>query len=258
LPLLTGKIVVKGNDDMHDLTNFLKIPLAHRGLHDNNYDENSLGAFKAAVESGYGIELDVHLMKDGTLAVVHDDDLRRVAGLPRRISEMTKEDLSKTSLLLSKEKIPTLNQVLEVVDGRVPLLIEMKVDGPFNPELPASILALLKDYPQTNNIAIESFNPYAIRWLSQNHPKLYPYGQLISLSLEGLDKFAAWMFRSLNIRLISKPAFIAFDINCVPYQKLRRLRRRGMPVITWTVDSEQKRELALQESSNYIFESIRP
>ncbi len=243
---------------MNDLTNFLKRPLAHRGLHDERCDENSLSAFKAAVEHGYGIELDVHLMKDGTLAVVHDNDLSRVAGLTRCISEMTKADLEQTSLLLSKEKIPTLDQVLEVVEGRVPLLIEMKVDGDFNPQLPQSILKLLEKYPMTNNIAIESFNPYAIRWLSKNHAKEYPYGQLISLGLENLGGFAAWMFRSLNIRFISKPSFIAFDINFMPYKKLRRLRRRGMTVISWTIDSEDKRKLAEKESSNYIFESIKP
>jgi len=243
---------------MSNFSNFLKIPLAHRGLHDEHFDENSLSAFKAAVDHGYGIELDVHLMRDGTLAVVHDDDLSRVAGLSRRISEMTKDDLRETSLLLSKETIPTLAQVLEVVGGRVPLLIEMKVDGAFNPRLPESILTLLENYPKTNNIAIESFNPYAIRWLSKNHPNKYPYGQLVSLGLEKIGRFATWMFKSLNIRFISKPSFIAFDINYMPYRKLRRLRRRGMNVISWTIDSDEKRSLAEKESSNYIFEAIRP
>ncbi|MDY0345215.1 MAG: glycerophosphodiester phosphodiesterase family protein [Bacilli bacterium] len=243
---------------MNDLTNFLRIPLAHRGLYDNKYDENSLGAFKAAVERGYGIELDVHFTKDGTLAVVHDNDLTRVAKLSRRVSEMTKEELANTSLVHSKERIPTLDEVLEVVDGKVPLLIEIKVDGSFNERLPEAIMTLLDNYPDTNNIAIESFNPYAIRWLNKKYPKKYPYGQLISHELGGIGKFARWMFKTLNIRFISKPSFIAFDVNFLPNKKLRRLRKRGKAVISWTIDNEEKRVLALKETSNYIFEVIRP
>ena len=243
---------------MNDLKNFIATPLAHRGLHDERFDENSLSAFKAAVDHGYGIELDVHLMKDGTLAVIHDADLSRVAGLNRQISDMIKEELLSTCLHLSREHIPTLAEVLKVVDGKVPLLIEMKVDGEFNPLLPETIIKMLKNYPQTNNVAIESFNPYAIRWLSKNHPDKYPYGQLISLNLENVGKFANWMFKTTNIRFLSKPTFLAYDINFLPNKKTRRLRRRGWPVISWTIDNNDKHELAIKESDNYIFESIRP
>lgn len=243
---------------MDDLENFLKTPLAHRGLHDERFDENSLSAFKSAVDHGYGIELDVHLLKDGTLAVVHDNYLKRVANLERFVTDMTFEELQSTRLLISKEPIPTLNRVLEVVNGQVPLLIEMKVDGPFNELLPTLILKLLENYPKTNNIAIESFNPYALRWLAKNHAKKYPYGQLICYNLEGLGKFARFMFNSLFIRFVSKPSFLAFDVNSLPDKKIRRLRRRGWRVVSWTIDSPEKRLLAEQETDNYIFESIRP
>ncbi len=243
---------------MNDFSNFIKTPLAHRGLHDERFDENSLSAFKAAVEHGYGIELDVHLTVDGTLAVVHDNSIKRVTGLDRLVSEMTIEEITATKLNVSQEAIPTLNQVLAVVDGRVPLLIEMKVDGKFDEKLPESILALLENYPKTNKIAIESFNPYAIRWLSKNHKNKYPYGQLISYNLEGLDKFAKFMFKSLMIRFISKPSFLAFDIYNLPDKKISRLHRRGFPVVSWTIDNEEKRLTATKETDNYIFESIRP
>lgn len=243
---------------MVDFTNFATIPLAHRGLHDEKYDENSLSAFKAAVDHGYGIELDVHLLKDGTIAVVHDNDLSRVTGVKTNVSEMNAEQLAKTSLLVSKEPIPTLNDVLKVVNGKVPLLIEMKVDGKFDSRLPKTIINLLKDYPKTNNIAIESFNPYAIRWLSVNHPNKYSYGQLVSHHLENISSFANWMFSSLFIRFISKPSFLAFDVNYLPNRALARLRRKGVHVISWTIDSETKRQLAKKETENYIFESIRP
>lgn len=243
---------------MSDFTNFATIPLAHRGLHDERFDENSLSAFKSAVDHGYGIELDVHLLKDGTIAVVHDNNLSRVTGVNALVSEMNIDQLSKTSLLVSKESIPTLDAVLRVVKGKVPLLIEMKVDGKFDSHLPETILKLLENYPKTNNIAIESFNPYAIRWLSINHPNKYPYGQLVSHNLQNVSPFVNWMFASLFIRFISKPSFLAFDVNYLPNRNLARLRRKGMQVISWTIDNEEKRNLAKQETENYIFESIRP
>ncbi|MFA5481217.1 MAG: glycerophosphodiester phosphodiesterase family protein [Bacilli bacterium] len=243
---------------MNDFTNFLKIPLAHRGLHDARLDENSLGAFKEAVKHGYGIELDVHLMKDGGLAVVHDNHLGRVANLDINVSDLTIEDLQKTSLIISKEPIPTLKEVLEVVNGKVPLLIEIKVDGGFNPALPAKIIELLKDYPDTNMIAIESFNPYALRWLRKNHPRRYPYGQLISHNFEGVKTFTNLMFETMGINLISRPYFISFDINYLPNKKVRRLYKRGKPIISWTINTVEKQALAKRETANYIFEKIRP
>jgi len=243
---------------MESFINFRRIRLAHRGLHDAVLDENSLGAFKSAVAHGYGIELDVHLTKDGTLAVVHDGNLSRVANLDISITAMTASDLAKTKLLLSGEAIPTLVQVLEVVQGKVPLLIEMKVDGAFDPALPEGIIEALSDYPDDGNIAVQSFNPYAMRWLRKNYPHRYPYGQLVSHDFEGQSRFTNFMFRTLLINLISRPLFTSMDVNYLPDKHIRRARRRGMNIICWTVDSDSKRQLAEREADNYIFERIRP
>ncbi|MFA5686622.1 MAG: glycerophosphodiester phosphodiesterase family protein [Bacilli bacterium] len=243
---------------MEKLKNFLTIALTHRGLHNDLIDENSLSAFKASVEHGYGIELDVHLLKDGTLIVFHDNDLKRLTGDERRVDELTKEDLKTIKLLKTKEPIPTLFEVLKIVDGKVPVLIELKADSSFDPKLPEAVIKALEDYPKTNNIAIESFNPFAVKWLRKNYPNKYPYGQLISHHLKNISKFSSWLFKTMHINLISKPDFIAFDINCLPNKKVKRLFRKNVPLISWTVNSKEKLELAKEYTHNWIFEDIIP
>lgn len=240
------------------LKNFLTIPLAHRGLHNQEIDENSLSAFKACVENGYGMELDVHLLDDGTLIVFHDDDLKRMTGDERRVQDLCKEDLNKIKLFKSKEKIPTLKEVLNLVNGKVPILIELKVDSSFDPKLPEAVIKLLEDYPKTNNIAIEAFNPYAVKWLRENYPQKYPYGQLISRRLKNLSKFKNWLFKTMCIALLSKPDFIAYDVDSLPYKKVKRLFKKNVPLIAWTVNTKEKLDLAKQYTHNWIFEEIIP
>ena len=99
---------------------------AHRGLHDRNHPENSLSAFRAAVKAGYGSELDVHLLADGNLAVIHDSDLKRTTGMEGKVEDLTAEDLKNYYLEGTLETIPTLPQVLEVYEGKAPLIIELK------------------------------------------------------------------------------------------------------------------------------------
>lgn len=243
---------------MKTLENFLKIPLTHRGLHDDLIDENSLSAFKAAVSNGYGIELDVHLLKDDTLIVFHDNDLKRVTGDSRNLSEITKKDLKTIKLLKTKEAIPTLEEVLKVVDGKVPILVELKVEFDFDPALPEAVIKALESYPKTNNIAIESFNPFVMKWLKKNYPNKYPYGQLISHHLKNISKFSSWLFKTMYINFISRPDFIAFDVNSLPNKKVKRLLRKNKPLISWTIKNEEQLKLAKEYTHNYIFENIRP
>lgn len=243
---------------MEKLKNFLTIPLAHRGLYNKEIDENSLSAFKASVEHGFGIELDVHLLKDGTLIVFHDNELKRLTRDERRVDELIKEDLKTIKLLKTNEAIPTLFEVLELVDGKVPILIELKVDTSFDPELPKAVINALENYPKTNNIAIESFNPFAVKWLRENYPNKYPYGQLISHHLKNISKLTSWLFKTMYINFISKPDFIAFDINCLPNKKVKRLFKKNVPLISWTVNSKDKLELAKEYTHNWIFEEIIP
>ncbi len=218
-----------------------------------------MAAFEAAVEHGYGIELDVHIIKDGTIVVVHDNSLKRVTGFEVNVEDLTKEQLAQYPLSIGKQVIPTLKELLTMVAGRVPVLIELKVTGKFNPEqpvLPEGVLKVLEGYPNPENIAIQSFNPYAMGWL-KNHNAPYMLGQLASPKLEGQSKFVEWMFRTLNVLKISKADFVAFDILYLPSRHVARKKKKGYPILTWTVDSPEKLATARQYANNVIFEKIR-
>ena len=115
-------------------------PLAHRGFHNDKWDENSIPAFQNAVANQYGIELDVHMMKDGNIAVIHDPSLKRVTGFDVNIKDLTKSDLIKYPLIKSGTYIPLLEDVLTLVDGQVPILVELKVENSFNQEFALRVL----------------------------------------------------------------------------------------------------------------------
>ncbi len=234
----------------------ITIPLAHRGLHNEKWDENSLPAFKHACDNKFGIELDVHLMKDGNIAVIHDANLKRVTGFDVLIEDLVKEDLVKYPLLKSKTTIPLLSEALSLVDGRVPVLVELKVVNDFNPEFALKVIEILNQYPYKKNVALQSFNPYAVKFLRMNQD-VFPVGQLASDILPGQSKFVHFMFKHLFILMISKPHFLNYEVGYIKKRKIARLRRRGLPIVTWTIDTEEKKTLAAKFADNIIFESIK-
>ena len=163
-------LALKGRTKNKNIDKFLKWRYAHRGLHQKpTVPENSLAAFKAAVEKGYAIELDVHLMRDGNIAVIHDSSLKRTAGYDVKIEDLTISDLEKFKLEESNEKIPTLKQVLELVDGKVPLLVEIKTENNCAAVTKRTI-EILKGYE--GEYLIESFDPRCILWLKKHAPNI--------------------------------------------------------------------------------------
>ena len=146
-----------------------KYRYAHRGYHDKPaIPENSMAAFRRAVEHGYGAELDVHLMKDGTLAVIHDGSLKRTAGADVEIEDLTAEDLAQYRLEESDEKIPLFDEVLELFEGKTPLIIEVKVERENYAALSEAVAKRLDSY--TGDYCIESFDPRAVAWFKSIGP----------------------------------------------------------------------------------------
>jgi glycerophosphoryl diester phosphodiesterase len=139
----------------------MKTAYAHRGLWDAKNPENSLAAFRAAVENGFGIELDVQLTKDGELVVFHDVSLSRMTGCDGFVYEKTYEELCALTLGKSNERIPTFREVLALVDGRVPLLVEIKSDHAWR-SVAESAASLLDGYEGA--YTVESFHPLVVAW----------------------------------------------------------------------------------------------
>ena len=230
-------------------------PIAHRGLHNNKIPENSLGAFKNAIEKGYATELDVHLSIDGEIIVFHDDNFLRMTGFDGLVEATSSSKIDNLVLNGTKEKVPRFSEVLELVDAKVPILIEIKNKYQVGP-LEKSLAALLKNYE--GEYAIQSFNPYSLKWFRHNFP-IAPRGQLsCDFKNETIDWYEKFILRNLLMNWISRPDFIAYDINLLPHWAVTRLKNKRMPILAWTIDSIDKQYKAKQYADNIIFEGILP
>ena len=232
---------------------------AHRGLWSRaaGIPENSMEAFSRAVSAGYGIELDVHMTADGRLVVFHDEELRRMCGVEGEVEEKTLPELQELRLGGTGHGIPLLSSVLEMVKGRVPLLIELKVPTADISMCPR-VWAMLKDYE--GDFLIESFNPLAVRWFRRNCPDVIA-GQL-SARYAKEDKNTSMMkfcSTTLLMNTISRPDFISYNCrhtDVIGYRLNRRFFR--VPVFLWTIRTEEDYEECLPQCDGIIFERFLP
>ena len=234
---------------------------AHRGLHNisKGIPENSIAAFSAACDAGYGIELDLQLTADNQVVVFHDFDLIRVCEDNKSIENYTAEELSQFRLLGTEEKIPLFSDVLEIVAGRIPLVIEIK-PGKMGPSLCEKTLALLADYD--GDYCIESFDPIVVRWLKQNAPHIFR-GQLAN-RIGSYDKKYPWIGRLAVSRCIfnflTKPHFIAYESGKKPWP-IKLTKALGATHYVWTSLPKEKGgrpEADARENDVVIFEGYTP
>lgn len=231
---------------------------AHRGLFspDQSIPENSLPAFRAAVEAGYGVELDVQLSKDKVVVVFHDDDLKRVCGIDARVDAYSFEELQAFSLLGTGERIPTFPDVLAVLDGKVPVIVELKSGGDWK-TLCEKTLALLNAYP--GDYCVESFHPLLVRWFYQHAPKILR-GQL-SEAARFSKKYVPWyqslMMSRLLTNILTHPQFIAYHIGpkCLSVRVSEAL---GAMRVAWTARPEHNHAKLTKQNDAIIFEHYRP
>ncbi len=225
---------------------------AHRGFWNEEVPENSLGAFKLAVENGYGIEFDVQAIEDGTPVVFHDSKMSRMTGKDKYIQNLSREEFEKIKLLDSEEKIPTFEETLKLVDGKVPLLIEIKHHEKVG-ELEAKILDLLQNY--NGEYVVQSFDPFVLKWFYENAPEIWR-GQLSGFFKgEKLNIISKALLKRLKTKKIAHYDFVNYDINFLPNMWTKRLE---VPVLTWTVDSQEKYIKAIQFADNVVFERFVP
>lgn len=227
---------------------------AHRGLHNQHVDENSLEAFSLAMNEDLGIELDVHLTSDGYIVVNHDANLVRTTGTDLVIEKAPLEEIRKSRLLKTNTQIPLLKEVLDLVNGKVPLLIELKIEGEIPPLFVDKVLDIINEYPHKNKILLQSFNPYVVKDIKNKVSEL-PVGQLMSDVLDGQSKFVHFMFKSLLILKLSKPDFFNYEVKYIKKRRIQR-KRNKLPLITWTIDNYDKLTTAKHFADNYIFELI--
>ena len=231
---------------------------AHRGLHDDEKPENSMAAFRAALENGYGIELDIHLIKDGSLAVLHDRSLKRVAGVDKDITELTAAELKNYPLCGTDETIPLFSQVLELFAGKAPLIIELKSDDNVEALVDAAVKAM-EGYD--GPYCMESFDPRCIHVLKKKHPHIIR-GQLTEdyfRSNSSLPVPLKWALKNQVLNFLTMPDFVAYkyrDIHTISNTLVRRFW--GVAGVTWTLQTQEEFDDAVAENWIPIFENFKP
>ena len=263
-------MVMPGEKAGDRFTPYTQAPIAHRGLFDNDSDapENSLAAFQKAVDAGYVVELDVQLTADGLVVVSHDTSQLRETGVDRTIPDMTAAEVAELRLFGTDEPMPTFAEVLDLIDGRVPLLVELKVGADGDAAgLSEATAELLDDYD--GEYAVQSFNPFALQWFKDNRPEV----------LRGIlaADFVGWkdpdpdaeaapegamavLLSNLMANFLCRPNFVDYQFECFDQPSFSLVRAlTGIDCLAWTIKSEENLEAArATDARGFVFDSFEP
>ncbi len=235
--------------------------VAHRGFHDDNktVPENSMAAYRLAVEKGFGIELDVRLTRDGKLICMHDRNLKRAAGVDKNADELDWQEMKDLRLFGSEERIPLFEEVLRMVGGRVPIVMEIKAESSDMAGKTSEAAALMLDSYQ-GPVCMESFHPAAVSWFKKNRPETLR-GQL-SERFKGYSfprGIGAFLLSCCVFDFLTKPDFIAYNVqhrNLVRFRILRGLYHAECAA--WVVRSKEELLSAAGSFDIFIFEGFDP
>ena len=228
---------------MKDLTFLKQNIIAHRGIH-INYPENSIEAIKKAIKKNYAIEIDVHLLKDNTIVVFHDDNLKRMADIDKKLKYCTYEEIKNIKIAKTNSVIPTLKEVLKLIDGKVPVIIELKYDRKVG-LLEKELVKILDKYKGI--FCVKSFNPLSIRWFKKHRPN-YIRGLLISHK----TKKKKFLSNKLMI-FLTKPDFISCNYKLYKSKKIQKQKKK-IPVIAWTIKNDKNYNKFKDKFDNLIID----
>lgn len=238
---------------MKDLEFLSRNLIAHRGYHNNKkgIPENSVLAFKKAIDNKYLIELDVRLTKDQKLVVFHDDNLKRVCGVNKRVKDLTYRELLRYNLFDTTLKVPLFSDVIKLVNGRVPILIETKYHNRYG-VLEKILINELSNYKGL--YAIQSFYPMSLLWLKRN-TKDIPIGLLSSNFKNDLNRLKSIIGKTLILDLFFKTDFISYDVKGLPNNYLS-YKRNKKKIVIWTIKNKKDYDLARQYTDSLICENF--
>ena len=208
--------------------------ITHRGIHDNiNIYENTLEAFKLSIKKGYAIELDIRMTKDKQIVVFHDNNTKRLTKKDLIVEENTYQELNNQNIL----HIPLLTEVLELVKGKVPLLIEIKPTKK-DCELATNLMIILNNYE--GKYAIQSFNPKVLYWLRKNYPQILR-GQLsMKYTKHKISSIKKYILSKMLFNKITKPDFISYKYNELNIEQIKKYKKQNIYVIGWTITNEKE------------------
>lgn len=226
-------------------------PIANRGLYNETYPENSIGAINNAIEKGYGICVDVRALADNTIVVFHDETLGRMTNSDGFINNCTYADIEDLKLAKTEEKIPTLLQVLEVVDGKVPLLVDIRNMDKVSFE--KHVWRILQGYK--GEYAVVSANPYSLEWFKLNAPKV-KRGQVSSF-YKGSDLPFGVRFAYKRMKLnkdVSEPNFIVYKSDDLPNRFVTKYK--DLPLLAYHVTNKESYDKVKKHVNNVVFEGF--
>ena len=223
-------------------------PIAHRGLHNKIAPENSLAAFSRAVAGNFPIETDVQMSADGRLVLFHDDDLSRMTGLNTDIRDESYEKIKSLALADTNERIPDFEELLSLVCGKVPLLIEIKQQKQKGIE--KKIVKALEGYG--GEYAVQSFDPTVLIAFKKFAPDVLR-GQLASGAPPELGFIKKYVIKHTPLNFLTRPDFVNYDLDSLPTAKRNY---NGLPLICWTVATKTQKEKAQSLGINYVFENV--
>ena len=208
--------------------------IAHRGIHDNkNIYENTLESFKIAIKKGYIIELDIRITKDKQIVVFHDNNTKRITKQEKIVEESTYKELNNQNII----HIPLLSEVLDLVSGKVPLLIELKQTNKVG-ELETIFMKIMKKYK--GKYAIQSFNPNVLYWFKRNYPKVLR-GQLSSkYNKQKIPTIKKVILSNMLLNIFTKPNFISYKYNELSLEKINKYKKKNIHLIGWTITNERE------------------
>lgn len=219
-----------------DMSWLSDIKIAHRGLHniDKNIPENTIISFEKSIERNVAIELDIHILKDNTIVVFHDDTLKRACNIHKNIKDLYYKDIRNLKIFNTEYKIPTLVDTLDYIDSRVPIILEVKTDVKAKIVCP-KLHEILEKY--NGKIAIKSFDPNVCFWFKKYAPK-YIRGMLVTdFKTEKKNKIIKkLLLSSLVLMPLCKPDFLSVDKNILKKKKIKKIRSKKI-ILGWTFRS---------------------
>lgn len=234
---------------------------AHRGLYDagKGIPENTLAAFSRCIEHGFGFEFDVRMTSDKKLVIMHDNSTLRMTGVDAKASELTAEQLRQLRIGGTDEVVPYFSEVLELVSGRIPLIVEIKTDGADYREVCAAVAKMLDGY--SGDYVIESFDPRAVKWYRKNRPDI-ARGQLtehFNSRKSNIPKLLGFIMHNYLSNFLTRPDFLAMRITD-RYGFTHKLLKKlfGANVVVWTAQSEDELLQSEKEGCTVIFEHFTP
>lgn len=247
---------------MTDLGFISRLPIAHRGLHnaEQNIVENSRGSVEAAIAHGYAIEIDVQLTKDNQAVVFHDEALDRLIDRTGNVVDFTLSELQKMAYKMGGETIISFAQLLEIVKGQVPLIVEVKSLTKNIGPLAAHVANLMQDYK--GDICIMSFNPFTVREFKRIAPQIIR-GIVAEYNMTphewpGTNSLTRFLFKNLLHWPLISPHFISYHVHDLPRLSVSIAKWFGVPIITWTVKSAKDAAYSEKHADQITFEGYLP